>query len=294
MKHPRVLTVMNMKGGVGKTTIAMHLSTILAHHTIDPNVNKILIIDYDPQFNLSQSLLTVDQFMESEEKRRNILSVLCDNPKDIDPFSIQKPTSSIPPEINEVTCRIYENIDSSKVLDIIPSTLDLMYIALGKSESGLSTIESRFKNFINNAKKEYDLIIIDCHPAGSLFTKTALLASDDVLVPVTPHNYAMRGIGLMVRFLSSPIFNSHKPKMHILFNNSPKKDILIEDQIRLHDRFGPMCLSATMKRYTAFTRLTNGSGYIWNQSQAYSGKAYFNIRTIAVELLTKLYQKDSI
>lgn len=51
---------------------------------------------------------------------------------------------------------------------------------------------------------EYDLIIIDCHPAGSLFTKTSLRYSDDVLIPVlADSSYAIRGIGLMMNFINA-------------------------------------------------------------------------------------------
>ncbi len=52
-----VVTVMNMKGGVGKTTVAMHLGGVFARFRVQDRSRKVLLIDYDPQFNLSQSLL---------------------------------------------------------------------------------------------------------------------------------------------------------------------------------------------------------------------------------------------
>lgn len=283
----KVLTVMNMKGGVGKTTISTHLSSIVAHHSINERVKKVLVIDYDPQFNLSQAFLSVEKYRETEENNRNVLSILVENQVVEDPFTLQKPDSLEPPKVKDVVVRLFEEDD--RVFDLLPSTLELMYLALGRSGLALTAMEKRFAKFMEEAKEIYDLIVIDCHPAGSLFTKTALSASDHVLVPITPHNYALRGVGLMYNFLNSPTFRRNKPKLHILFNHMPKSDDLIEQQIRANDRFGGKCLTSTMKKYSAYNGLVNGSGYVWQLNKAYSRMAYFNMRNIAVELLDKIY-----
>lgn len=285
----QVLTVMNMKGGVGKTTVSMHLSSIVAHHAINDNVKRVLVIDYDPQFNLSQAFLSVEDFNSSESQRKNVLSVLVDNQKIVDPYTIQKPDSLSPPRLEDVIVRLYEDNVEGRKFDLLPSTLELMYIALGRSGQALSAMEKRFATFMKQARQEYDLIVIDCHPAGSLFTKTALVSSDHVLVPITPHNYASRGVGLMVNFVNSPTFKKNKPNLHILFNHMPNNDQLVEDEIRNHERFGSKCLDATMKKYSAYNDLVNGSGYVWQLNKAYSRKAYFNMRNIAIELLDKMY-----
>lgn len=284
-----VLTIMNMKGGVGKTTISTHLSSIVAHHAINDNVKKVLVIDYDPQFNLSQAFLSVEDFNESEIQKKNVLSVLVEDQKNLDPFHLQKPDSNVPPALDDIVINLYTDSESGRKFDILPSTLELMFLALGRSGQALSVMEERFANFMLKARKEYDLIVIDCHPAGSLFTKTALISSDHVLVPITPHNYASRGVGLMVNLINSPVFKKNQPKMHILFNHNPSYDQAIEEEIRSHERFGSKCLSNTMKKYSAYNDLVNGEGYVWKLNKAYSRKAYFNMSSIAAELLDKMY-----
>src|SRR5690606_30048253 len=112
---------------------------------------------------------------------------------------LQVPDSSIPPSVVELA----HSVSHGGYVDVVPSTLDLMYVALGRSESNVKIIENRFSRFIDECKSAYDLIVIDCHPAGSLMTKTALLNSDDVLIPVVPERYAVRGIGLMLDFIKA-------------------------------------------------------------------------------------------
>ena len=64
-----VVTVMNMKGGVGKTTIAMHLGGIAARYDLGRNtIRKVLLIDYDAQFNLSQAFLRPNAYFQKRPK----------------------------------------------------------------------------------------------------------------------------------------------------------------------------------------------------------------------------------
>jgi chromosome partitioning protein len=284
----KVVTVMNMKGGVGKTTISMHLSSLLAHHNISEDIKKVLVIDYDPQFNLSQSLLPIETFRECEENRKNILGVLVDDQINIDPFKLQKPESNQPPKVEGVITNLYVSVTGERRFDIVPSTLDLMYLALGRSEQALKTMEVRFSKFIDEAKQNYDLIIIDCHPAGSLFTKTSILSSDHVLIPVVPHSYASRGVGLMVNFMRSPIFQRNKAKIHVLFNHLLQGDISSELSIRGNERFMKLCLSNSMKKYSAYNYLNEGKEYLWESKKAYSTRAYLNMKNIATEFLERI------
>lgn len=191
-----VVTVMNMKGGVGKTTVTMHLGGIISKYQIRKQ-RKVLLIDYDPQFNLTQAFIPPKKYFKLEEERNTTISILLDDETDLDPYHLQVPGNEIPPKVSDLAYKIDNN------LDIIPSTLDLMYLALGQPEKKIKSVEERFYKFITECRNNYDLILIDCHPAGSVFTKTSLSSSDHVIIPVAPQNYAFRGIGLMLRFIKS-------------------------------------------------------------------------------------------
>ena len=80
-----VVTVMNMKGGVGKTTICLNVGGIMAVYKITGERKKVLLIDYDPQFNLSQATLQPSRYFRLEEKECTSLRILQDARKTIDP-----------------------------------------------------------------------------------------------------------------------------------------------------------------------------------------------------------------
>jgi len=71
-----VITVMNMKGGVGKTTVAAHLAGFFARYKIHDKTRRVLLIDYDAQFNLSQMFLPATTYFELEKQRKTSLAIL--------------------------------------------------------------------------------------------------------------------------------------------------------------------------------------------------------------------------
>lgn len=185
-----VVTVMNMKGGVGKTTVCAHLAGMLARSK--RLCRRVLAIDYDPQFNLSQMYIRRPTFFALEKEGRTSLAILKDDETKVNPFVIEapsKPTRPPPPE--ELAHNVYRLKHGGK-LDIVPSTLDLMYIALGQPKKRTDAFEKRFASFIDACRDQYDVILIDCHPAGSILTRTALASSDHVLIPVLPAVLAPR------------------------------------------------------------------------------------------------------
>jgi chromosome partitioning protein len=153
-----VITVMNMKGGVGKTTVATHLAGISARYMINSKPRKVLAIDYDPQFNMSQALLPAKAYFTLEKERKTTLSILLDDPTDLDPYKLQVPGNHTPPDVTKLTTRIYSYTNAH--LDLIPSTLDLMYVALGQATAQTKPIEERFQKFISQCRSLYDVVFI--------------------------------------------------------------------------------------------------------------------------------------
>ena len=159
----KIISIANQKGGVGKTTTSINLSTILAKKG-----KKVLLIDADPQGNATSGL-GVKKEIES-----SIYDVL----------------------VNDVS--IEETILETMVkkLSLCPSN-----ISLAGAEVELVSMmsrEQRLKEKLDSAKNEYDYIVIDCPPSLGLITLNAFTASDSVLIPVQCEYYALEGLGQLL------------------------------------------------------------------------------------------------
>ncbi|WP_160321690.1 ParA family protein [Bradyrhizobium pachyrhizi] len=282
----KVITIMNMKGGVGKTTVAAHLAGITSRYALGNKPRRVLVIDYDPQFNLSQAFLLPKPYFELEKARKTILSVLVDDDVKLNPYQLQVPGNHNPPKVKDLVTRIYNYSDAH--LDLLPSTLDLMYVALGQANASTAPIEERFGKFIDECRALYDVIYIDCHPAGSLFTKTSLRNSDHVVIPVVPQRYAVRGIGLMMNFIQSKKAGSGTISPHILFNATSRAIVSPQEiEIRSHKDFGPVCMESRLRKYKAFSEPEGGKGFTWTSTRAYSTEALGNLLAVGQELIKR-------
>ena len=163
----KIVSIANQKGGVGKTTTSINLSTILAKKG-----KKVLMIDADPQGNASSGV-GVDK--EVEESVYDIL--IGDT------------------EIENVV--IKTNI---KNLYVCPSNINLA----GAEVELVSVMsrEYRLKEKLDEIKDEYDYIIIDCPPSLGLITLNAFTASDSVLIPVQCEYYALEGLGQLINTIN--------------------------------------------------------------------------------------------
>ncbi|MBI1686958.1 AAA family ATPase [Caulobacter hibisci] len=280
---------MNMKGGVGKTTATLNLGGLLARYVIGGKPPlRVLMIDYDPQFNLSQAYLTAKDYFALEKQRKTTLSILMDSGTALNPYQLQVPGNHAPPSVGSLATNLYKH-PSGGLLDIVPSTLNLMYVALGQATTNTGPIEERFEKFITDCRAHYDLILIDCHPAGSLFTKTSLTNSDYVLIPVVPQKYAVRGIGLMMEFMKAKKAGTKAPAPLILFNSTSRHGTSPEEAaIRADGTYAPFCLANTLKWYKAFGEPEGGSGFVWQSSKPYSTQAFTNLAAVGRELRTKI------
>lgn len=177
----KVISFINMKGGVGKTTLCLGIGEYLAH-----NFNKsILFIDIDPQFNTTQTLMNEfnleEIYLSHFIKNKNIRE-LFKTPTTIS----EKPTL---PKTQDVIISLDNNID------LIAGTINLIFEDSNKD----STKAKRVNKFINDNKLKdiYDYILIDCPPTISLYTDAALYASDFYLVPNRIDRYSILGIKLL-------------------------------------------------------------------------------------------------
>lgn len=163
----KIVAVANQKGGVGKTTTAVNLSTILAKKN-----KKVLLVDTDPQGNATSGLGL------DKEVEKSVYDVLVEETK-MD-------------EVIEGT--------AVKNLKVCPSNINL-----AGAEVQLVSIEDRekrLKNKLNEVREEYDYIIIDCPPSLGLITLNAFTAADSVLIPVQCEYYALEGLGQLMNTIN--------------------------------------------------------------------------------------------
>jgi len=158
----RIISVTNHKGGVGKTTIVANLGFALARQF------KVLLIDFDPQANLSAGL----GFKDSENTIGQYLQQV---------IHFRYPTVA-PYEINPY-------------VHIIPCKVDLLDMEnrLRNTTSG----DLMLKRILVTIQADYDLILIDCPPAFNYLTINALSSSNLVLVPAKPEMFSIQGIEMI-------------------------------------------------------------------------------------------------
>jgi chromosome partitioning protein len=182
----KVVSLINMKGGVGKTTLAMQLA-----HAADRADVRVLAVDLDPQANLSQVLMTSKDYVARLRARKPMVDHIFDDY--VAPGSEDGVARRV--EINDVIVKGVGYWNNS-TLDLIPSRLEL-----ARTVRTLPGKERRLARALKQVRKDYDLIIIDCPPTDSALTDAAYFASRYVLVPIKPEFMATIGLPLLARSL---------------------------------------------------------------------------------------------
>jgi chromosome partitioning protein len=192
----QVISFMNMKGGVGKTTLAVNVSYALAYF----HKKNVLIVDGDPQFNATQYLMSTKSYMQhlADASKGTLKDIFV--PRRPGPVNTvtgtSKPANKSKMSLASCTCSIFDGGHGRGKLDLVPSTLSLIEIETSKRGT-----EAKLKNYLKEKATGYDYVIIDCPPTISIFTQAAILASDKYLVPLKPDPLSVIGLPLLERWL---------------------------------------------------------------------------------------------
>jgi chromosome partitioning protein len=177
----KIISVVNQKGGVGKTTTAVNVSAYLAHLK-----KRVLLIDLDPQANATSGL-----GIDHRELDQGIYEALIG----------LKPLYQV----------LKRTIQPS--LKIAPATPALA--GAGIEMVNLSDREFRLAKILNEERDNYDYIIIDGPPSLGLLTINSLVASDEVLIPIQSEYYALEGLSQLLETISL-VQNNLQPKLGIM------------------------------------------------------------------------------
>ena len=160
----RIIAVANQKGGVGKTTTAINLSSCLASLG-----KKVLAIDMDPQGNMTSGL-----GIDKNEVKYTVYDLILAQV-----------------DIKKVICK-----NALENLDILPTNIDLSAAEI--ELIGVEEKEFIIRKEVDKIRENYDFIIIDCPPSLSMLTINAMTTANSVLVPIQCEYYALEGLSQLI------------------------------------------------------------------------------------------------
>ena len=226
--HRRVITIANQKGGVGKTTSTVNLAVALAMHGL-----RVLVIDLDPQGNASTGL-----GVEHSSGTPSIYEVLVDG---------------LPVEEAAVP------VEQAPNLWCVPATIDL-----AGAEIELVSVdarEHRLRRAIAAYGNDVDYILVDCPPSLGLLTVNALVAGDEVLIPIQCEYYALEGLGQLLNNID--LIKSHlnggllvSTILLTMYDGRTKLADQVAQEVRSH--FGDLVLDVVIPRSV---RVSEAPGY---------------------------------
>jgi chromosome partitioning protein len=226
--HRRVITVANQKGGVGKTTSAVNLAVALSMHGL-----RVLVVDLDPQGNASTGL-----GVEHSSGTPSIYEVLVDG---------------LP--LDEATVPV----EQAPNLWCVPATIDLA----GAEIELVSVVarEHRLRRAIAAFSAEVDYILVDCPPSLGLLTVNALVAGDEVFIPIQCEYYALEGLGQLLNNIQ--LIKSHLNSglqistiLLTMYDGRTKLADQVAQEVRNH--FGELVLDVVIPRSV---RVSEAPGY---------------------------------
>lgn len=224
--NPRVITVSNQKGGVGKTTTAVNIAAALAQAGL-----RVLLIDTDPQGNASTAL-SIDHRADVA----SIYDVL------VDGMAISEAIQPCP-DVDNLWC--------------VPATIDLAgaeieLVSLVARESRMSrAIDAWMRERETSGEPRIDYVLIDCPPSLGLLTVNAFVAAREVLIPIQCEYYALEGLSQLLNNIQ--LIQTHlNPDLHVstilltMYDGRTRLSSQVAEEVREH--FSDQVLATTVPR----------------------------------------------
>jgi len=173
-----------MKGGVGKTTLAVNIADCLSKR-----YNKrVLLVDIDPQFNSTQCLFSPEKYVKHLEEGKDSIVDIFDKDTKITVSTVSGASQTKSKELAKI-----EPVEIKNNFWAIPGNLELYRIDMPSGEGR----EKKLKKYLKSNENKYDFVLVDTPPTPSIWMTSALIASDYYLIPTKADPISLTGINLL-------------------------------------------------------------------------------------------------
>jgi chromosome partitioning protein len=217
-----IVTMLNLKGGVGKTTLAANLFGCL-HEGQDKSV---LLIDFDPQHNLTQLILPAQKIDLCWNADQDVLSIF--EPSKLSARAT--PSSSLfdistegeRAGLSAIVLPLKPAPAGAPRFDIVPGHFAAIKYALPAAHAKRPALDASLAAFLAEAQRAYDLIVFDVNPGASALTEMSIQHSTHVLAPVRPDRFSNHGIDLLSQLLAE-VYKPTKPLKKLAIVNGARR-----------------------------------------------------------------------
>lgn len=253
---------------------------------------KTLLLDLDPQFNLTQGLFRRDLYDQFKSQAKTIFSVM-EPSSDVGLFDIAVTTQPPPAASTIIRGLYYLTSDPAIELNIVPGDFQLVKYSLMDDNAKLKSVKERFLQFVTREKSSYSAIFIDCNPSSSFLTLCALHAATHVLVPVRPDRFSMLGLEILAEFIENLPTLNPKPQLLIALNGirrggRDKVATAVEAELRAHPKFGPRTLTEIVPESGVLKARTDYTGFGTERRVTGRDRIKTEVGAVADELASKL------